>query len=130
MHTNIQKLIISTQQASMDQPSAKRARLSMEKMLVQLEDDDEEPMMSGSDDEFEDIGHPEKERDECGVIDCDLHPIFTIPSFPSPPLPSPPTLHQPMSEGSTPPAPSSTPSSPSHTQTLLTLLVAGARPCP
>ena len=95
----------------------------MEELLVELEEDDE-TMMSGSDDEFEDIGHPEKERDEWGAIDCDLHPTFTIPSFPthedpgtSPPLPSPPTLHQPMSEGSTPPAPSSTPSSPSHTNT-------------
>lgn len=33
----------------------KRARLFMEEVLVELEDDDEEPMTAGSDDEFEDI---------------------------------------------------------------------------
>ena len=46
----------------MAEPAAKRARLSMEDVFMELENDDE-PMMSGSDDEFEDIVCTEKERD-------------------------------------------------------------------
>ena len=61
----------------------------MEEVLVELEEDDEESMMSGSDDEFEDIGHPEKERDEWGAIECDIHPTFSIPSFPPDSVTSP-----------------------------------------
>ena len=56
-----------------DEPAAKRARLSMEDILMELENDDE-PMMSGSDDEFEDIVCTEKGRDEWGGIDRNYPP--------------------------------------------------------
>ena len=45
----------------------------MEDVLMELENDDE-PMISGSDDEFEDIVCTEKERDEWGGIDIEDYP--------------------------------------------------------
>ena len=48
----------------MEQPAAKRARLSAEEVLLELEDDDDEPMFPGSDDEFEDLVCDEKRRDD------------------------------------------------------------------
>lgn len=58
----------------MDEPVAKRARLSMEDVLIELDNDDDEPMMPGSDDKFKDILCTEKERDEWGGIDRDNYP--------------------------------------------------------
>ena len=55
----------------MAEPKAKRPRLSMEDVLLELENDDE-PMMVGSDDEFDDILCTEKERDEWGGLDIDV----------------------------------------------------------
>ena len=48
----------------MEQPAAKRARLSAEEVLLELEEDDDEPMFPGSDDEFEDLVCDEKRRDD------------------------------------------------------------------
>ena len=47
----------------MEQPAAKRAQLSAEEVLLELEDDDE-PMFPGSDYEFEDLVCDEKRRDD------------------------------------------------------------------
>ena len=60
------KIYITTQQENMDLPSAKRARFSTEEVFVELEEDDEEPMVSGSDDEFEDMA-TQKRREMNGV---------------------------------------------------------------
>ena len=48
----------------MDEPAAKRSRLSVEEVLLDMEDDDDEPMFPGSDDEFEDLVCDEKRRDD------------------------------------------------------------------
>ena len=54
----------------MDHPAAKRARLTMEDVLTELDhDDDDGPMLAGSDDEFEDIVSTEKRRDEWGGME-------------------------------------------------------------
>ena len=47
----------------MDEPTPKCARLSAQEILVELDDIDD-PLMWGSDDEFNDITYSEKERDE------------------------------------------------------------------
>ena len=53
----------------MDHPAAKRARLTMEDVLTELDhDDDDGPIMAGSD-EFEDIVSTEKRRDEWGGME-------------------------------------------------------------
>ena len=56
----------------MAEPAAKRPRLSMEDVLLELENNEDEPMMAGSDDEFDDILCTEKERDEWGGIDIEV----------------------------------------------------------
>ena len=69
----------------MDHPAAKRARLTMEDVLTELDhDDDDGPMMAGSDDEFEDIISTEKRRDEWGGVEdyeldvsIEINPIFS-----------------------------------------------------
>ena len=103
----------------MDAPAPKRARLSLEDVMVELDsDDDDGPMMLGSDDEFEDIACTEKERDDWGAVNeeydtAELSPslsystLHSVPclsatapgglTLPSPPslsvtLPSPPSL--------------------------------------
>ena len=51
----------------MDKPAAKRAKramLSTEEVLLELEEDGDEPVTAGSDDEFEDMICEERERDE------------------------------------------------------------------
>ena len=53
----------------MAQPATKRARLSAEEVLLELENDEEETFTAGSDDEFPDMICEEKERDEWGGID-------------------------------------------------------------
>ena len=54
----------------MDHPAAKRARLTMDDVLTELDHDDNDgPMMAGSDDEFEDIVSTEKRRDEWGGME-------------------------------------------------------------
>ena len=53
----------------MDEHIAKRAKLSMEEVLQELDED--LPMAVGSDDEFDDITYTEKERDEYGAIEDD-----------------------------------------------------------
>ncbi|ETW93837.1 MAG: hypothetical protein ETSY2_50725 [Candidatus Entotheonella gemina] len=44
----------------------------MEDVLLELENNEDEPMMAGSDDEFDDILCTEKERDEWGGIDIEV----------------------------------------------------------
>ena len=55
----------------MDEPVTKRLRLSTEEVLWELDDEDD-PMMAGSDDEFDDITCTEKERDEYGAVEQDI----------------------------------------------------------
>ena len=55
----------------MDQHISKRARLLADEVLMELEQEDDEPMMVGSDDEFDDIIYEEKERDEWGAIEIE-----------------------------------------------------------
>ena len=60
----------------MDEHIAKRPRLSMEEVLLELENDEDYqdvPMSVGSDDDFEDVACEEKERDEYGALDKGLH---------------------------------------------------------
>ena len=56
----------------MAEPNAKRARLSMTDVLLELDNEDDQPMTVGSDDEFEDITYIEKERDEWGAVEHDI----------------------------------------------------------
>ena len=44
----------------------------MEEVLLETDIDDDQPMMAGSDDEFEDITYMEKERDEYGAIENNI----------------------------------------------------------
>ena len=54
----------------MGEPALKRARLSIAEVMLELDNDNrDEHMMLNSDDEFEDIIHDEKERDESGAVD-------------------------------------------------------------
>ena len=53
----------------MTESAAKRPRLSVEDVLVEMEDEDTEHMTVGSDDEFEDICCEERERDEYGSVE-------------------------------------------------------------
>ena len=54
------QMVIFTTATIMDQPAAKRVRISVEEVLLDLEDDDDEPMFPGSDDEFKDLVCDEK----------------------------------------------------------------------
>ena len=64
----------------MDEHITKRARLSMDEVLMELDNDDQ-PMTVGSDDEFEDITYLEKERDEYGAIIAEEeNPSFSLDS--------------------------------------------------
>ena len=72
----------------MAEPNAKRARLSMTDVLLELDNEDDEPMTVGSDDEFEDITYIEKERDEWGAVEHEItketNPILShFPLYPS-----------------------------------------------
>ena len=74
----------------MAEPNAKRARLSMTDVLLELDNEDDEPMTVGSDDEFEDITYIEKERDEWGAVEHEItketNPILShSPLYPSVP---------------------------------------------
>ena len=70
----------------MAEPNAKRARLSMTDVLLELDNEDDQPMMVGSDDEFEDITYIEKERDEWGAVQHDIKETNPVLSH------SPPSL--------------------------------------
>ena len=53
----------------MEAPAPKRARLCIEEVMLELDnEDDDGPMTVGSDDEFEDITFTEQERDEWGIV--------------------------------------------------------------
>ena len=57
----------------MVEPTPKRARLSIEEVMMELDNDEQDgPMMLNSDDEFEDIACTEKKRDEWGAVDNSL----------------------------------------------------------
>ena len=65
---------------------AKRSRLSVDEVLVELDEEESEPMTVGSDDEFEDITCTEKERDD----ECDDNQSHDQLHHPHSPPPSPP----------------------------------------
>ena len=60
----------------------------MEEVIIELDNDDSQPMEEGSDDQFNDIVCMEKERDEYGGIidDCDDDGSMSVPDTRSPPL--------------------------------------------
>ena len=63
----------------MDEHIAKMPRLSMEEVLLELQNDEDNqdvPMSVGSDNDFDDVAYEEKERDKYGALDggCTLEP--------------------------------------------------------
>ena len=124
----------------MSEHTAKRSRLSIEdvpsveemlsvdEVLMVIDDEESQPMMLGSDDEFEDITYLEKERDEYGAIEPHLvtnsapiiPPPSPIPSQASTPTP-PPHAPIPMSLPHAPTLPhAATPTSLPHAATPTT----------
>ena len=70
----------------MAEPAPKRARLSIEEVMLELDhEDDDGPMTVGSDDEFDDITCTEQQRDEWGIVDDDYN-IITESNAPPPSL--------------------------------------------
>ena len=55
----------------MDDPVTKRPQLSNEEVLWELDNEDD-PMIAGSDDDFDDITYNEKEKDEYGAVKQDI----------------------------------------------------------
>ena len=97
----------------------KRSRLSVDEVLLEMDDEVDQPIATGSDDEFDDMVCDEKERDDDEfTVSLPLHsPLAASPSpLSSPQLPSP----TPCTPSSTPqrapaPIPSSSPGTPSPT---------------
>ena len=89
----------------MSEHIAKRSRLSMEEVMMELDNEESQPMQEGSDDEFEDITYTEKERDEYGGIELNTetepslllaHSCVLPPEAPCVfPPPSPPEVASP-----------------------------------
>ena len=71
----------------MEEPAPKRARLSIEGVMLELDhEDDDGPMTVGSDDEFDDITCTEQQRDEWGIVDDDYNMITECNAPPPPSL--------------------------------------------
>ena len=81
----------------MAEPAPKRARLSIEEVMLELDHEDDGPMTVGSDDEFDDITCTEQQRDEWGIVEDDFN-VITESHAPPPPslsaqsIQSPPQL--------------------------------------